>query len=448
MNKSALITNIINNLIHGLWFYNLVLEPKYNRKKTMLIIAAAVALSQVSMLFLSFLMQRQRSMEETSVSVAQFYLCGYCLTSLIFGIAFVCFMSASEPVKSLLLVSAYYSLWTFVYLLISVITDTYAGAGNCVIWGLRVGVNLPVLFLYQRWFKTKILRVCREIQIGYGTVAATSVFTFIVMTVVIFYNERVRRHDLLYIVTILSTGSMMVIIHVLLFRFIAQSDYANQLKQMQLHEKYLRVQIQSYEQMEQSARQTRHDFRHHNIVVAEYARKKDYQGILDYLQEYEEREEEKYCHTYCRNHVVNNLLSAYMNKAIQERIKVSTDIRLGETEEISDYDLVSILANILENAINACMKETGERQLELSLCQKGSKLVCICKNTCTAKVMIKDGIPWNQERTSVGINSIMCSVKKYDGSVNFEVAGGVFTCQVILYNAGSGKIKGGGRMAC
>lgn len=35
----ALMTNIINNLIHGLWFYSLVLEPKHNRKKTLEILA-------------------------------------------------------------------------------------------------------------------------------------------------------------------------------------------------------------------------------------------------------------------------------------------------------------------------------------------------------------------------------------------------------------------------
>ena len=105
----------------------------------------------------------------------------------------------------------------------------------------------------------------------------------------------------------------MLIIHIQLFYYIVQQDYGSRLKQMELHEKYLRTQISSYEQMEQSARQTRHDFRHHNMVVAEYAREKDYEAILTYLQEYEAREEEKFDGDFCRNHVVNSLLCAYVS---------------------------------------------------------------------------------------------------------------------------------------
>lgn len=410
--------------------------------------AGAVLISQLAIIMLSVWMRRPGSLLMGKVSVTMLYFWGYCVTALVFGAAFVFLMSDSEPTKSLFLISAYYSFWTLVYLLISIITNTFAGAGGPVVWGLRLGLNLPVLFLYHKVFRKKIQRMYKEIQIGYGTVAAISGFTFVVMTIVVFYNQKVEGHDPLYMALILSTGSMMVIIHMLLFRFIAQADYANQLRQMQLHEKYLRSQIDSYVQMEQSVRQTRHDIRHHNMVVAEYAREKDYQGILAYLQEYETQEKEKYQSAFCRNPVVNNVLCTYVNRAKWDGIEVRADIRLGETAEISDYDLVSILANILENAVNACGRETGEKQMELSLHQKGSKLIFICRNTCTAEVRFKDGVPVNQERMGVGINSVRCCAEKYDGSVNFSAANGMFICQVILNHAGSVKRGEGGGISC
>ncbi len=434
-----MITNIINNLIHGLWFYNLVLEPKHSRKGTALISAGAAVASQLVMIVLFLWMRWTDGFLGQAISAKWLFFCGYCLTALIFGITFVFWMSDSEPVKSLFLMSAYYSLWTLFYLLISVVTKTFAGGGNLAIWGLRIGLNLAALVIYHSVFKKTMRRMYKEIQIDYKMVSAVSVFTFIVMTIMIIYNEKVKQHNLLYVAMILSTGSMMVIIHIQLFRFIAQADYVNQLKQMQLQEKYLQAQIGAYEQMEQSVRQTRHDFRHHNMVVAEYARKKDYQAILEYLQEYERQEEEKYSSGFCRNHVVNNVLSAYVNRAKQERIEVTCDIRLGKTAGISDYDLVSILANILENAVNACKRESGEKRMEISLWQKGNKLIFVCKNTCTAEVKWKDGVPSNQERVGVGINSVRAAVKKYDGSVSFTAANGIFTCRAILNHSGSGQ---------
>lgn len=35
--SDAIITNIINNIFHAAWFYNLVLEPKHGKKTTLLI---------------------------------------------------------------------------------------------------------------------------------------------------------------------------------------------------------------------------------------------------------------------------------------------------------------------------------------------------------------------------------------------------------------------------
>lgn len=437
---NALITNIINNIMHGLWYYNLVLEPKHSKKKTAGIAVLAVALSQAAMVFLAVTVGRQ------SVSLA--YLCGYFVTMIVFGGAFIFFMSGSEPAKSLFLVSAYYSLWTMIYLTISLLTNTFMGAGNWAVWGLRLFLNLGILYLYQKLLKKKMMRMYREIRIGYRTAALVSSFTFLVMTVVVIYNQHVKQHDLFYVAMIFLTVSMMLIIHVQLFCYIIQADYGSRLKQMELHEKYLRAQVNSYEQMEQSARQTRHDFRHHNMIVAEYAREKDYQAILTYLQEYEAREGEKYSVDFCSNHVVNNLLVAYVNRARQEGVEVIADIRLGETTEISDYDLVTIFANILENAVNACGRETGKCRLEITLQQKSGKLVFVCKNTCTAEVMFKNGIPRNQERIGVGIKSVLMSVEKYDGSVSFDVADGMFICRIILNNATRKKIRGGGRVSC
>lgn len=430
---NALITNIINNILHGLWFYSIVLEYKYSRKKTAAISAAAVVLSQIAMMVLAASALRM-GWTQNEQSRTLLYLGGYLVTMLVFGIIFVFFMSGSEPAKSVFLASTYYSLWSLIYLIISMVTYTFAGAGDWVVWALRLGLNLVVLFLYYRLLKQKLMHMCREIRIGYRTAALVSSFTFLVMTVIIFYNQNVQRHDMLYMAMILLAASMMLIIHVQLFYYIMQADYGSRLKQMELHEKYLRAQINVYEQMEQSARQTRHDFRHHNMVVAEYARKKDYQAILTYLQEYEAREEEKYGVDYCRNHVVNNLLCAYVNRARQEGVEVNADVRMGETAGISDYDLVTIFANILENAVNACGREEGKRRVEITLQQKAGKLIFMCKNTCTKDVVFKNGIPRNQERISVGIKSVLMSVEKYNGSVNFSIVDGMFVSQVILNN--------------
>ncbi len=428
---NALITNIINNVFHGIWFYCILLEPKYSRRRSVATLAGTTLFFQAVVLAMRYFLA---DMPYGGTGIMLRYLAGYFLATFIFGGVYIFCLSASHPVKSLFLVSAYLSFWTLLYITISIVTRTTSGAGTLEIWLLRIGLNIFFMALYYGMFRKRLLRVYQGVRSGYGTVAAISLMAFVIMTLLIIYNDNMKNRDNLYLVILILLCGFMASVYILLFLFIARSDQAYHLKQMQFHEKFLMAQIDSYEEMKQSMKRTRHDFRHHNLVVAEYARNRDYQGILNYLQEYDDREMETYANIFCENHAVNNVVSSYVDRAEQNHIEVDTDIRLGELKEISDYDLVSIFANILENALIACTKTEHERWIHIFAEQKGKKLVLACENTCTGEVIFEDGLPRNRERDGVGVESILNSARQYGGNVDFSVSEGVFTCRVILNN--------------
>ena len=233
---------------------------------------------------------------------------------------------------------------------------------------------------------------------------------------------------------LIASCGLTIAVYIVLFRYMAQSDHANRMKQLQANEKFLQAQIDSYKKMGESARQTRHDFRHHSMVVAEYAKKKDYQGILAYLSEYDEKERGKYLEVFCKNHAADTVLSAYASRCEQSGIEISADVWLEETEGVSDYDLVTILANILENAVNGCMEAEEKRRIEMSVGRKGSKLVIVCKNTCAPDILFENNLPKNRERDGIGVESILSTAAKYSGVVDFSASDGDFVCRIILSN--------------
>ena len=426
----ALITSTINNIFHGIWIGCIVMEPKYSRKKMVMILMGSIALFEVIIFGMRYLKLMGIFSYNQNLGVALIYPVGYLLASFFFGGIYIFGISKSHPAKSLFLLSAYFSLWTWIYITISIVTGSFSGAGNMVIWSLRIGLNLFFLFLYLFFFKRRLFRICREVKSGYGVVATISVIAFAVMTLLIFYNQKTKSRDLFYMIVVFFICGFIALVYVLMFRFIEQSANVYHIKQMQFHEKFLMTQIDAYEKMEQNAKQTRHDFRHHNMVVAEYAQNRDYQGILSYLDEYEKREDEKYTDCFCRNQAVNNVLRVYANKAKQNEIK--TDISLIDTCGISDYDLVTILANVLENAVNACMKINGRREMKIFIKQKGHKLILTCKNTCESDILFENGLPKSREHDGVGVESILSSAAKYGGDADFSVSEGIFTCHVIL----------------
>lgn len=418
----ALITNVINNIFHMVWLNVILLEPKYSRKKSVLFTVMATGVFQA----VAVILIGGGAMGRLT------YLAGYLSAVLVFGGTFVFGLSAAHPAKSLFLVSSYFCLWTFIYGFISVTTETYAGAGNTDVWLMRIGLNLFFLLWFLGYFRKRFWRVYRNMGNGSGTAAMISFLAFFMLSILLIYNESRKKHDLAQVFIMVSAYVFLLAVYAVLFRFMVQAEQEQQLKELQFREKLLLAQLESYGQMEWDAKQTRHDIRHHNMVVMELARKQDCKGILTYLAEYEEREVEKTGRRFCGNYAVDSVLSAYLKKAEAAGISTETQIQAWETSRISDYDLVSILANVLENAVHGCLWAEGERRMKVCIWQKKSKLVIICSNSCGRDILFKDGIPKARGRDGIGVQSILRAAGKYEGNVDFSAEGGVFTCRVIL----------------
>lgn len=421
--SNALITNIINNLFIAIWLLSINLEPKYSRKKTVFIFAVVGVLFQILVIVIGF----------TGILGGMLYYAGYILVVVIFGSAYI-FCANMSLSKSIFLLTAYYCLWTFIYNIISIVTNSFAGTGNVVIWLLRIGLNLFFLAMYRLVFKKRILILYHDIRNGDRTITALSFLAFYMATILVFIGNRQRSNSILWLYIVFSVYVFLVVVYIVLFRYMRRLNNELELKQMEFNERLLLGQIDSYEEIERNARQTRHDFRHHNIVVAEFVKDRDYQGALDYLQKYEKEEDKKYNRTFCSNHAVNHVLSAYVSKAGQNGIEVKTEINFWDSGVISDVDLVSILANIMENAINGCMHVQGKRWLKIFVTQKGAKFLIFCKNTCAPNIFFENGFPKNKSRDSIGVESILRSVRKYSGDVDFSAKDGIFTCRVVICN--------------
>ena len=426
MRTIEILTGILaNNIFQALWFFCLLPEPKHSRKKTALIIIGTtvlytfVALAVCVMAF------------QILPPVVGVFL-GYLAGVVIYGIMYCFLLSASHPVKSLFLFTGQFSVHTIIITIVSMVTNTYA-LGNRLVWGLRAVINLAVMILWF-FFRERVFRMYREIRSNYGIMNTISVMCYLIQTLFWIYNMQNKNRDAFFNVVLTYACGLTVAMYFMIFRHIAQSDHANRMKQLQANEKFLQAQIDSYKKMGENARQTRHDFRHHSMVVAEYAKNKDYQAILSYLSEYDDKERGKYQEALCKNQAANTVLAAYANRCEQNGIEISTNVWLEEMGGIGDYDLVTILANVLENAVNGCMETEGKRKVEISIGPKGSKLVIVCKNTCLPDILFENNLPKNRERDGVGVESILSTAAKYSGVVDFSASDGVFVCRIILNN--------------
>lgn len=235
--------------------------------------------------------------------------------------------------------------------------------------------------------------------------------------------------------TLIMLAVLLVIMlssYIVIFKTIGVLSRQNRKQQLELENKFMASQLSSYEQMEREARKYRHDFRHHNRLILEYAKKRDCDAIIHYLQEYETIAESRIDRKFCENLVVNSIVSVFFRQAEERGIRMETDIRMRKETAIRNTEMVAILANLLENAVKGCMEGPKEPWIHLMIQHKGNKLIIQCKNSCAEDVHFSNGLPQAVGRTGTGITSIVDAAAAYAGNTEFSAQHGTFVSRILL----------------
>lgn len=152
------------------------------------------------------------------------------------------------------------------------------------------------------------------------------------------------------------TGALQLLVYRLYLHIGKEKEYQKENQLMQMNHRLLERNMELMEESIVSGRRIRHDARHHNAVIAEYARRGQNDELLKYLKEYDKETDEGMIQQICSNTAINNILTAYTRWAQQEQIKVTLDVEIGDNLGIPNIDLVTILANAYENAIYGCIE--------------------------------------------------------------------------------------------
>lgn len=215
-------------------------------------------------------------------------------------------------------------------------------------------------------------------------------------------------------------------------------------RQMQVYEntRLLELQRREYEAIREKTelgRILRHDMRHHLITLEGLLRQGDGDGALDYVRELGGKLDGLMERTWCANTAVNAVLSAYLGQAEQDGCRVEVQVALPGDTPYGEMDLCVVLANVLENAVNACRAlPSGERELLLELRQDGEgRLALRAENTCRGPVSFgEDGLPVpsrGAEGHGVGLQSVRAAVERYRGLLDCGWADGRFTLRAALF---------------
>lgn len=267
--------------------------------------------------------------------------------------------------------------------------------------------------------------------------------------------------DALYALAVGVLAFLMVTSYLMLFSALrtvmenARLREAAQLEELQ-HERY--------ENLRRTLRDTakaRHDFRHQLLVIRSFADKADVRGLRAYLDEQGADRAQREPGTYALNFALDSVAAHFAERARTCGADVSLAFTLPERPPLPEADFCMAMANLLENAVEACERArrgeagAGSRSaapdearplfMDAEARVEGNAVLVSVRNSCTPSdaraladaapegVLLNGARSAKREGAGIGLASVATLAKRHRGEVRVEVDQRAATIHVLLF---------------
>lgn len=310
------------------------------------------------------------------------------------------------------------------YLIVPNGTDTFVYFIRGVFYGI---ICLAIFFAYHKYGRPIIREVSgfrTKNWISLSIVSIIYFFTFVILLSKISADNGINSDTLILfslLVCSFAVASILIISNIHQMRKEARDELVKQ------NVEYLISYVENARKTEQENRRIRHDMRHHDERIAAMAQVGNTEGILAYLGQNKEASES--FPAWCPNVTVNGILSSYAGKAKEVGVEYIAQADTPAQSGVADVDFVAILANLLENALNACVAHKSFGPIKVHIRNVGNKTVIAVSNPCSTDLKLENGLPTAR---GIGIDSIISSSNRYQGEINYKIQEGICTACVIL----------------
>ncbi len=203
---------------------------------------------------------------------------------------------------------------------------------------------------------------------------------------------------------------------------------------------YYQNQVKLMQESVDETRKFRHDFQNHLKMIEEMLTTSHNTEAKEYLQQLHQKGRQREGSIVTSGNLIVDSVLNYKLAQIQELpLKLNLDIYVPSQLDIEIADLVVILTNLLDNAIEALRKCSKNSELMLNIrisYTKGRLLLCI-RNTYCGEICYENGrISTSKSETRIhglGIINVREAVEKYKGLLKMSHEENVFTAQVLVY---------------
>ena len=299
-------------------------------------------------------------------------------------------------------------------------------------WSSSAVIQALLLVAMSTYFLRYVCPLCRaaskNITTGWAPLILVNVVFLITIILSSIFPVRLASFDDPAVITFLFLSVSIMSVYPVIFSNINSLSEAAIKREVETQNKLLIAQIEAETAQLAADSQSRHDRRHHNLVMLEFANNNDIESVRDYLGHLVDSDSEVWGDVrYCENMTVNTVLTVYERRAVENGISVNISAKASRDLSVLPQDLVIVIANLFENAIHATERlKNKNKQIDIYVKDSAQRLLIKLENPC------KPSLVFDETLYGVGIRSVISTTNKYEGMYDFSAKDGIFSAKISL----------------
>lgn len=185
-------------------------------------------------------------------------------------------------------------------------------------------------------------------------------------------------------------------------------------------------------------RKRTHEYKNQIMCIDSLLKKKNYNKLEEYINSIFDKLDGQLDMVDTNNEVVNAVINAKYYEALQNDVLFILKINDLSHIKVSDEDIVTILSNLLDNAIEAAGQcDIDKRTVGIKLLYEDDVLsIAVSNSYKTEPEIMEDGymrtIKDDKEQHGLGIRNVVATLEKYNAEYIIDYKNGEFVFSIIM----------------